>query len=128
MTYTVWFDGIDDLNTLAVTLERTSGQVGHKAAAVVRANAHQVEALGKQFSPFKTGMTRNSIGADFTGDGRFATFEAQIGPTTSYAPFLEFGTSRMPPHAFMGPALDRVSPDFFAAMAQVADPLGGDSG
>ena len=120
---TVWFEGIDDLNTIAVTLERKAARVGQEAATVVRRGAHQIEALGKQFVLVDTGATRGSISSDFIGDGRFGAFESQTGPTTSYAPFIEWGTERMAPAAFMGPAADIVGPEFVAAMAAISNPM-----
>lgn len=125
MSNSVWFEGIDQLNTVALELERKSGQVGRQTAVVVRRSAHAIEGAGQQLVRVDTGATKNSIGVDFRGDGRFSEFSAEIGPTTEWAPFLEWGTSRMAPHAFMGPALDRHSGDFVAAIEACADPFDG---
>lgn len=110
--------GVGDINTLAVEVRGL--RAGYRAAVVVTKTAHDIEATAKQFVPVDTGATRNSIGVDLSDAGR----SADIGPQTSYAEFLEFGTSRMAPRAFMGPALDRHTPDFIAALEAVADPFG----
>lgn len=125
MSLSVWVENIEDLNTIAVELDRAGGSVGAKGAAVVRSHALRIEAIGKLNAPVDTGHLRNSIGTDFSGDGRHGGLEAAIGPSASYAPFVEFGTSRMAPAAFMGPALDRVGPDFMAAVEQLGDPFTG---
>lgn len=112
-------DGLGELSKLTADLSKAGPSVGAQAALAVRKAAHDVEAEAKRLVPVDTGATRNSIGTDFTGDGRNGTMTATIGPTTNYAPYLEFGTRRMAPRAFMGPALDRVGPEFSAAIAQI---------
>ena len=109
-----------DLSKAGLGAARKAQQVVAKAAAdVQRTGAATAQQL---FKPppegASTGATANSIGVDLE-DGGLA---ASIGPTTSYAPYLEFGTRRMSPRPFMGPALDAVEPSFTAAMEQ----LGGD--
>lgn len=121
----VWFEGIEELTKIAVELEGKAGRVGAQASAIVRASAAKVETLGKQFAPVDTGTLRSSISTDFVGDGRGGAMEAEIGPTVSYGMFLEVGTERMAPHAYMGPALDRVGPEFVAALEKISDPFGG---
>jgi HK97 gp10 family phage protein len=119
----VWVEGIDQLNTVVVVLESSSHRAALDAGKVVRASAHRVESLGKQFCPVDTGNLRNSIGTEFLGySGNVVA--AEIGPTASYGHWVEYGTSRMAPRSFMGPAADIVGPDFAAAMLSLADPLG----
>lgn len=110
---------VSELNSLAVSLESASGQVGHRASQVIRKTAADIEATAKQFAPVDTGALRNSIGHDITGDGRFGQVEAEIGPTVEYGAYVEFGTSRQAPAAYMGPALDRHTPGFVAALEQL---------
>lgn len=109
-----------ELNTVAVTLEHVGGAVGARASQVVRKTALDVEATAKAFAPVDTGALRNSIGTDVTGDGRFGQVEAEVGPTVNYGAYVEFGTSRTAPAAYLGPALDRHSPGFVAALEQLA--------
>lgn len=110
----VWFDGIDQLNTIAVALAGSAVRVGAGAAVVLRKVAHDVEATSKQFCPVDTGNLRNSIGTDL------GVLQAAVGPTAAYGKYVEWGTSRMSPHAFMGPALDRHAADFEAGIAVAA--------
>lgn len=85
--------------------------------AVVVKSAAMIESLAKQAAPVRTGNLRNSISFDVSADG----LTAEIGPTASYAPFLEYGTSRMAPRPFLMPAAEAVQPQFEAALEQVAE-------
>ena len=116
-----------EVNELAADLGKAGLGAARKAQQVVAKAAADVQRTGavtaqQLFKPppegASTGATANSIGVDLE-DGGLA---ASIGPTTSYAPYLESGTRHMSPRPFMGPALDAVEPSFTAAMGQ----LGGD--
>ena len=111
---------VSELNRLAFDLGAAGLKATVQARRVIAKTAHDIEGTAKQMAPVDTGAMRNSIGADVRG------LSAEIGPTVSYAPYVEFGTSRMAPHAFMGPALDRHTPDFVSAMEKLAaQTLGG---
>jgi HK97 gp10 family phage protein len=122
---TIWFDGIEEMNTITAELEADKGAVGRKAAVVVRRYALEVERFGKLFAPVDTGALKNSITTDVEGDGRFGAITASVGPTVHYGKYVEYGTRYMAPQAYMGPALDRVGPSFVAACAAIGQPLGG---
>lgn len=109
---------VSELNSLAVRLDGASARAVPRANLVVRKTAMDIEANAKQIAPVDTGNLRNSIGHTMSGDS--TGIEATIGPTAAYGKFLEFGTSRMAPRAFMGPSLDRYSGAFETAMAQIA--------
>ncbi|MEV1315367.1 HK97-gp10 family putative phage morphogenesis protein [Micromonospora arborensis] len=114
------------MNTVAAELRAKNRRVGAQGAAVVKAAAFRVEAWAKVFVPVDTGHLRGTIGPpQFSGDGRTGAMEAAISATAKHAPYVEWGTRYMAPQAFMGPALDRVSGDFVAAVAAMSDPFGG---
>jgi HK97 gp10 family phage protein len=122
----VWVEGVEEMNQVAVDLRRKNGRIGAQGATVVRAAALRVEATAKLFCPVDTGHLRGTIGPpQFSGDGRHGGMEAAISATARYAIYVEFGTRYMAPRAYMGPALDRVSPQFVAAAAAIADPFDG---
>lgn len=104
-----------DLNRLELDLMAAGLLVASRASAAIRKNGMDVVRDAQAFAPVDTGNLRNSIGVDFDSDG--LGYEA--GPTASYAPYLEYGTSRMGPHAFMGPAFDRNLPNVIAALEQL---------
>lgn len=87
------------------------------ARAAVQTTAARVKDTAKALVPVRTGATRASIGYEtqLTDGGA----EAEIGPTTVQAIFMEWGTYKDAPQAFMGPALDRHSADFEAAVSRI---------
>ena len=99
--------------SLAADLGGAAPRAVVAAKTVVAKTAFDLVALAQGRVPVDTGETKNSIGADIVG------LTAVIGPTTYYAPFLEYGTYKMPPRPFMGPAADQVEPGFIEAMRQL---------
>lgn len=84
---------------------------------------------GRQFVRKKTWATHDSItkdpGVEQISHGNFYV---DMGPTTFYSRFLEWGTIHAPAYPFMLPAIDLAEPDFIKAMADVAaiaDYMGG---
>jgi HK97 gp10 family phage protein len=102
-----------EVRSLAADLGKARAGVVPASQKVIVKTAHDIEGTGKEFSAVDTGTQRNSIGVDV------GVLQAIIGPTTSYSPHQEYGTSRMPPHPFMNPAADRHSPPYYAALEQV---------
>jgi len=120
MTISVRFDGVDHLIGLADGMAQSAKEIGPAVVPIVAASALRVEQVAKQFVPYKTGATRDSIGLDPKQPRlRGTAVEVDVGAETHYAPFLEHGTARMAPHAFLGPALDRATPDFVSALELV---------
>lgn len=110
-----------ELRLLAVDLTRAGAQAGARAEVAVRKTALDVEGNAKTIVAVDTGNLKNSIGTDIVGGRTSMTVEAIIGPTAAYGRFLEYGTSRMGPRAFMGPSIDRYAPAFEQAMGQIAE-------
>lgn len=108
------FIDVSELNRLAADLGKVPARTVAKAAAVTKVTAAAIERDGKLFAPVDTGNLRNSISSTVTG------LHAEIGPTAEYAAFVEEGTSVMAPHAYMGPAVDRNTPDYVTALEQLA--------
>jgi HK97 gp10 family phage protein len=104
---------------LQATLTRKEGTVGAQAARALRKTAHDIEADAKALAPVDTGALKNSISTDISGDGRFASMHAEIGPTVDYAHFVEAGTSRMGPQPYMRPAAERRFPGFRRAILDI---------
>ena len=90
-----------------------------KIKDVVQVAARNIETDAKQrmtdWPAVDTGDTRSSI---FVDPGT-PSFEQRIGPTTEYAPFIEFGTRYMSARAFMVPALEKEKKRFIEALAHV---------
>jgi HK97 gp10 family phage protein len=64
----------------------------------------QVEATAKRLCPVDTGRLRSSITHELGVDSRGLV--GTVGTNVTYAPYVEFGTSRMRAQPFLRPALD----------------------
>ena len=110
LTVTADTSGLDNLAT----------QTTDRLKDVLRIAAFQVEKTAKHLVPFDTGDTEGSIMPDFDDLDRL---EVRIGPSTDYAPFLEFGShgGRSKARPFMTPALENQRRAFISAITQVIE-------
>jgi len=102
---------VSDLYAFAEDMARQSGRLGRDAAQVLRDAAKAAEEYQRSHMPVATGATRNSVGTDFTGSGRSADMSAEVGPTTDYWRFQEYGTVQVSPNPVVqrsGDAADTV--------------------
>jgi HK97 gp10 family phage protein len=113
-----FYADLSALNQFEMELDRVPADVTRQLRPVVRKTGFDVVGNAQKIVAVDTGATKNSIGADFDSDGLGFT----AGPTTNYAEYLEFGTSRMAPRAFMGPSFDRFVPEAVDAAGEI---LGG---
>lgn len=104
-----------EVNRFSQRLAVAGTTVLPRAAAAVQKTALDIVATAQTFVPVDTGATRSSIHNEPSDGG----LQADIGPTTEYAPHLEYGTVNMAPHAFMGPALDIHAPDLAQALTEI---------
>lgn len=79
---------------------------------VVRHNGAQLQTNMQMKADFKkgyaTGTTKRSIGLELSGAG----FIAEVGPTTEYSPYLEYGTRYMEAQPFVRPAFEEQKEQF----------------
>ncbi len=105
---------VSELRRLAVDLGKAaSTDTIRKARLAVQKAAADIERIAQLKAPVDTGTLRNSIGSDIRG------LTAEIGPTANYGIYLEYGTYRMRPQPYLGPATDAVEPGFVKAMEQI---------
>ncbi len=86
--------------------------------AATKATVLGIEADAKALAAVDTGYMRGSISSEFRGSG--ASFYGVVGPSASYARYVEEGTSRMAAQPFMRPATDRRIPGYVAALEAIA--------
>jgi HK97 gp10 family phage protein len=108
---------IGELNRLVADLDQAAAVAPTLARVVVQKSSADVKRDAQAFAPVDTGNLRSSITYN-TRELR-DTVVGEIGPTAAYGGYVEFGTSRQAPAAYMGPALDRNGPAFVAAMEQL---------
>ena len=76
-------------------------------------SALNIQREAKKRCPVDTGALRNSITVDFYGE-----MSAQIGPHMPYAPYVEFGTRKMPAKPYLFPAFEEERPKFEQGLAE----------
>ena len=132
----------------AEKLDRLSNRLEDKLRDVVKVAAFNVERRAKEVPPpIDTGATMNSIHVTISGGGgnysqraaearrarpgvnlnpehqplgiERAGLVARIGPSTSYAPALEFGSHNMPARPFMSPSLEAERGAFIQAVKHI---------
>lgn len=108
---------MNDITAYAAELRAHADHLEERASAAVRKAALDTMRDAKILAPVDTGNLRNSITTDATPRALRATVEA----TAEYATYQEFGTWKMAPQPFMGPATDRHEPPFLEAIAQLAE-------
>jgi len=93
-------------------------QFHDEAREVIRKTTFDVEARAKQLVPVDTGLLRNSIQSEFESDLVGIVFT-----NTKYAPFVEYGTSRMSAQPYMTPALESQRSPFIRALQTIGNRL-----
>lgn len=86
---------------------------------VVRQNGAELQKKIQDKADFKmgyqTGTTKRSVGLEITDGG----FTADSGPTTEYAPYVEYGTRFMEAQPFVRPALEEQAAQFKSDMQKL---------
>lgn len=118
-------DGSAEMGRLAASLASASVTSSVKAGRAMGKALNDISAGAKNRSPVDTGALRNSISVELQNRG--GTIRGEVGPTTSYAGFLEHGTSRMRAQPYLRPATDAVLPGYEAALGQLGADILGDT-
>ena len=116
----IQFDA-SELNSLSASLGRLGRDALPLARVAVQKTAADIKADAQAFAPVDTGNLRSSI--TYETRELAGSVVGEIGPTAAYGVHVEFGTSVMAPHAFMGPAFDRRAHTLASALAQIAEQL-----
>ena len=96
-------------------------EVRRALADVTQIAARNVETKAKEKCPYDTGATRDSIEARDISRERM--IEWTVGPTTFYAPFLEYGTSKMAARPYLTPAIEKERPRLTKAIEEILERL-----
>lgn len=102
------FAGFKELEALMKKSEKVSQEVKN----AVRRNGNELKNRMVRKADFRkgyqTGTTKRSIEENIAADGLSVT----VGPTTDYAPYLEYGTRFMEAQPFVRPAWTEQVPKF----------------
>lgn len=108
---------VSQLNKLTVDLGRAGPAAIPPTRVAIAKTAFAIQGTAQVFVPVDTGFLRSTIGTDVGQSG----LTAEIGPTADYGAYVEYGTSRMAPYAYMGPAFDRHAHELEDALGRIAD-------
>lgn len=108
-----------DLYGLAVDISKAADGFLPTARRIVQKTSADIKADSQAFAPVDTGTLRSSI----TYETRELTgaVVGEIGPSASYGGYVEYGTSRMGPQPYMGPAFDRRAPLMAEVLAKALE-------
>jgi len=119
---TVWFDGIEELTKLSTDLGELGQGAKPLARRAVQKTCADIKADAAATAPYRLGDLSSSIGYE-TRELAGAVI-GEVGPTVEYGGYVEYGTSRMAPQPYMGPAFDRHAPSLEQALAAIVDRFG----
>lgn len=105
-----------DVERLIAVLGEAGPRTVRRVQVVVEKTGNDSVRSMQALARVDTGAMRASTSVDLDADG--LGFEA--GPTVSYAPYNEYGTSRMSPQPFVIPGFEQNLPAAFEALEQVA--------
>ena len=111
------------LRGLESDLNRAGGRVGARAAKAIRSGTSRVHRDARAAAPVDSGELRDSIDARIFGDGRRGSVTGVVGAAARHSLFVEFGTSKMAPQPYLGPALAANADAFVAAVERIAEDL-----
>ena len=117
-----------ELEEIAADLRGAGDWVQLKARSLVTEAGERVRDDARRLAP-RTGLPHyaKAITTETRIDRATGTVFAEVGPEKggqgSLGAILEYGTSRTPPHAHLGPALDREAPQFAEDLADILDPF-----
>ena len=106
-----------ELRALAADLRRQAAAIPAKVDQATRAYGLQAVAIVQSNAPVDTGAHRAGIGMDALG-----LAHVEVGASSEYAPYLEYGTYKMAARPHVIPGVESVVPAWVAAI----EAIGGD--
>lgn len=119
---------VTQLDQLAVDLRGAGTRAAVQAVAVVHRGANNVQRTARDLAPAGPTTPRYPDSITYDLEIGAGVIAAEIGPDKertqgALGNILEYGTSTHGPHAHLGPALDKESPEFERHLLE----LGGDA-
>lgn len=94
--------------------DRIADELAPKVRAAVDATALDISAAAKRSAPVLTGNLRRSLHTR-----HLRGFRSRVGTNVEYAPFVEYGTSRMAARPYLTPAVEAVRGAFIDRLRRV---------
>lgn len=116
---------ISSLELLSAEFRAAGPRAVARTKVVLKKTALDIERNAKAIAPVDTGNLKNSIGHSDMRMLSATNLAVEIGPTANYGQYVELGTSRMAPQAYMGPSLDRYASPFAQALAIIGEEAAG---
>jgi len=106
---------VNEFARFAADLARAAVGLDESAESAVERVSKAAHATAYQIAPVDTGDLRSGLRV------RRVKNRAVVEVTSYYATFQEFGTTRMAPNPFIGPAFDRHAPDLVREVEKIRD-------
>lgn len=103
-----------ELRALAADLRRQAAAIPAKVDQTTRAYGLQAVAIVQSNAPVDTGAHRAGIGMDILG-----LAHVEVGASSEYAPYLEYGTYKMAARPHIIPGVESVVPAWVAAIEAI---------
>ena len=103
-----------ELRALAAALRQQAAAIPAKVDQVTRAHGLQAVAIVQSNAPVDTGAHRAGIGMDILG-----LAYVEVGASSEYAPYLEYGTYKMAARPHVIPGVESVVPAWVAAIEAI---------
>lgn len=104
-----------EIARLEVALDKATAKTQTMVKAAAKKTGLDTVTAAQALVPVDTGNLKNSIGVDFDSDD----YGFEAGATANYGGYVEFGTSRMAPQPYLGPAFERTSEQFVKAIESI---------
>ncbi|WP_214807617.1 HK97-gp10 family putative phage morphogenesis protein [Exiguobacterium sp. s102] len=101
-----------DISRALSRLRNYDNATKNNVKVAVQTSTMAIESGAKRLAPVDTGQLRSSIKGKVSGGG----YEGNVTPTVEHAPFVEYGTRKMPAQPYMLPAAEEEAPVFNAAI------------
>lgn len=111
---------VQGLNEVTVSLAKASVDVRDGAADRVGKVLDNIVSTAQSIVPVRSGELKGSISRSDVKRG-FGYVTGEAGPTARHGTFVEWGTYKDAPQAFMGPALDRHSHELEAELGDLGE-------
>lgn len=108
---------VTELNKLTADMGKIGPQLVGAVRVLVQKTCADTKTDAQAFAPVDTGFLRSSINYE-THELKTGAW-GEVGPTAEYGAYVEDGTSRMAPQAYMGPAFDRRAPEYVKACEEI---------